>query len=156
MSNNEAGTDILSSVMIGIHGPLLAGETLSKTLGYSSNEALRQAASRNNLPITLMNLPGRRLKFGLSSEVAEWLIQQRITNCTLPLKLDENILKPPIDSLKLFILENGYLLNESSMIDLWKLTNKEELSSLPFGLFRVDNRQTKLFALSVEAFPFLK
>lgn len=158
LSGVENNEDLLSRVMTTIHGPLLAGDTLVKALGYSSSEALRQAAFRNTVPVTLMDLPTRKLKFALSAEVALWLVQQRTVNCEKPFGFVIDPVKLRSDSLKLFILNRGYLLDENDLMDLSGVTSRNDLivqdglGRSPFGVFRIDNRRNKLFALSIEAF----
>lgn len=158
LSGVENNEDLLSRVMTTIHGPLLAGDVLVKALGYSSSEALRQAAFRNTVPVTLMDLPTRKLKFALSAEVALWLVWQRTVNCEKPFGFVIDPVQLRSDSLKLFILTRGYLLNENDLMDLLGVTTRndlivqDKLERLPFGVFNIDNRRNKLFALSVEVF----
>lgn len=154
----EGNEGLLSRVMTTIHGPLLAGDLLVNALGYNSSQALRQAVFRNTVPVTLFAIPERKFKYALSAEVAEWLVQQRIDNCERVLHFDEEAILSKSPLLKLFALDHGYLLQESKLLNLMGLTERDQLvaryeaGELPFGLFRIDNRQTKLFALSLEAF----
>lgn len=162
LSGVENNEDLLSRVMTTIHGPLLAGDVLVKTLGYSSSEALRQASCRNTVPVTLMDLPTRKLKFALSAEVAIWLIRQRTDNCEKPFEFSLDNVASLSDPMKLFILTRGYLLGETDLIDLLSVKTKndlivqDKLGQLPFGLFKIDNRRSKHFALSIEAFNHFK
>lgn len=159
VTDNEG---LLSRVMTTIHGPLLAGNVLVDALGYSSSEAMRQGSYRNMVPVTLMKLPARKFNFALSVEVAQWLINQRETNCDNSLNIEHQFIESKSKLLKLFILEQGYLLHEAVLIQLLGLTSKAELTrqyklgNLPFALFRIDHRQTKLFALSIEAFGYFE
>lgn len=158
LSDVENNEDLLSRVMTTIHGPLLAGDVLVKSLGYSSSEALRQASCRNTVPVTLMDLPTRKLKFALSAEVALWLVCQRKINSEKPFDFASDIIESMSDSLKLFILNRSYLLDENDLMNLLgvdtrnDLIAQDKLGKLPFGLFKIDNRRNKLFALSIEAF----
>lgn len=153
---DQAG--LLSRVMTTIHGPLLAGDLLVNALGYNSSQALRQAAFRKMAPVTLFAIPERKFKYALSAEVAEWVVQQRVDNCEQVLRFDEEAILSKSPLLKLFALDHGYLLHESKLLKLIGLTERDQIVAmykareLPFGLFRIDNRQTKLFALSLEAF----
>lgn len=154
----EGNEGLLSRVITTIHGPLLAGDLLVNALGYSSSLALRQAAFRKMAPVTLFAIPERKFKYALSAEVAEWLIQQRVDNCERDLHFDEEAILSKSPLLKLFGLDHGYLLHESKLLKLTGLSDRDQLvamyeaGALPFGLFRIDNRQTKLFSLSLEAF----
>lgn len=151
-------TSMLSRIMTSIHGPLLAGDILTRALGYSSNYAVYQASFRRTLPVTLMDFPKRKLRFALSAEIAQWLIDQRLKHCQLPLCIERDTVEHNSDQLKLFILDRGYLLHEEDLLDLLGLETRDELilqekeSDLPFGLFKIDKRRTKRFALSIEAF----
>jgi hypothetical protein len=154
--NDDIG--MLSRIMTSIHGPLLAGDILSKALGYSSDYAFYQASFRGTLPITLMDFPKRKLRFALSAEVAQWIIGQRIEHCEKKLCIELSAVEAAVDQLRLFILDRGYLLHEDDLLELMGLETRDELilrekeSDLPFGLFTIDNRRTKRFALSIEAF----
>jgi len=148
-------------VMTIIHGPLLAGDVLVNALGYGSSGALRQASLRKMVPVTLFDIPERKFKYALSVEVAHWLVQQRVANCSDPFDVVSSTIEPKSAQFKLFILDHGYLLLESDLIRLLglesrsELIQKQESEKLPFGLFRIDHRQTKLFALAIEAFQHL-
>ncbi len=162
LSGVEDNEGLLSRVMTCIHGPLLAGDVLVKALGYSSSEALRQSAFRDTLPVALMGLPERSLKFALSAEVAGWLIGQRINHGDKPFEFAGSSVETLSNQLKMFVLEHGYLLHERDLISLLGVQEKNDvirrhlLDELPFGLFRIDKRQKKLFALSIEAFSHLE
>lgn len=58
-------------------GPMMTGEALRAALGYSSQEAFRQAYARNLIPIPVFTLERRRGKFALTKDVAAWLASQR-------------------------------------------------------------------------------
>lgn len=162
LSGVENNEDLLSRVMTTIHGPLLAADVLVKTLGYCTSEALRQASYRSMVPVSLMDLPTRKFKFALSAEVAIWLIRQRTDNCEKPFEFALDNVASLSDPMKLFILTRGYLLDETDLIDLLNVKTKndlivqDKLGQLPFGLFKIDNRRSKLFALSIEAFNHFK
>lgn len=55
------------------YGPLLTGEVLRTSLGYPSQAALRQSLSRNTTPVNTFRIPGRRGRFALTLDVAQWL-----------------------------------------------------------------------------------
>jgi hypothetical protein len=55
------------------YGPYIPLSRIWRKLSYPSLDAARQAASRGNLPIPWVSLPGRRGKFLRSLDVAKWL-----------------------------------------------------------------------------------
>jgi len=55
---------------------ILTMHDITKALNYKSVSAVRQAIARNTMPIPLFNLPNRRGKFALTSEVAKFLARQ--------------------------------------------------------------------------------
>jgi hypothetical protein len=54
-------------------GAMIGGGRLTKTLGYPSQAAFRQALKRNRLPVPVFEVYGRRGKFALAKDVAIWL-----------------------------------------------------------------------------------
>lgn len=160
LSGVKDNEGLLSRVMTTCSGPLLAGDALVKTLGYSSSEALRQASRRKMTPVQLFDIPGRIAKYALCAEVADWLVHQRVINGGKPLDLNFDTVQSKSMILKLFLLDYGFLLHEEDLIELLKIENRKELvkkhdkGELPFALFRIDHRQTRLFALSLEAFNY--
>lgn len=60
------------------HGPLLTGEALRASLGYPSQAALRQSLSRNTTPVKTFRIPGRRGRFALTLDVAQWLATRTV------------------------------------------------------------------------------
>lgn len=63
----------LENDLLGRYGPMLGNDDLRLALGYPSREAFRQAAARDQLPVTVFALPNRRGKFALVKDVAHWL-----------------------------------------------------------------------------------
>lgn len=59
--------------LFNLHGPLLSGEALWKTLGYRSAVAFRQAKVRKTLGVRTFKLPNRRANYALTRDVARWL-----------------------------------------------------------------------------------
>ena len=141
--------DSLTTLMYQIHGPLVAKDQLWRELGYSSSVALRMAVNRGTLPVTLMELPHRHGRFGLTEEIASWLVSQRIKNS-----------KSPIEQIANGVGENrviqSVLLHEKDLLGLLQLETRSQLldankkHQIPFPVFTVDQRQTKLFALVCE------
>ena len=63
-----------------MYGPLLASRDLWKILGYASPAAYRQSRVRGQLPIAEFKIEGRRGKFALTLDVANWLFETKINN----------------------------------------------------------------------------
>jgi len=68
----------LEQDLLATHGPMLTGEVLWKSLGYSSADAFRQAASRKNVLVPIFAIEHRRGKFALTKEVARWIAMRRL------------------------------------------------------------------------------
>jgi hypothetical protein len=54
-------------------GPLIGGKDLVRNLGYKSAAAFRQAVRRGTLPVEVFEIPNRRGKFALTSDIERWL-----------------------------------------------------------------------------------
>lgn len=70
-------------------GPMIYGQVLYKSLGYTSADAFRQALSRQSVPVDTFPIEGRRGKFALTRDIAKWIARQKIEN-TQPLKKEVN------------------------------------------------------------------
>ena len=57
------------------HGPFLPASVTAKVLGFKSTEALRQARSRQQLPVPMFAIEGRRGWFASTTAVAAWIEQ---------------------------------------------------------------------------------
>jgi hypothetical protein len=66
-------------------GPMIYGQVLYKSLGYTSADAFRQAVSRQSVPVDTFPIEGRRGKFALTRDIAKWIARQKIEN-TQPVK----------------------------------------------------------------------
>jgi len=60
------------SDLLAQYGPLISGRDLVRCLGYKSAAAFRQALKRGSLPVPVFELPNRKGKFALTSEVVRW------------------------------------------------------------------------------------
>jgi len=67
----------IESQLMDRYGPILTGDALRKSLGFSSMAALRQATSRNKMPIPVFRLKDRKGVFALTTDIALWLAEQR-------------------------------------------------------------------------------
>jgi hypothetical protein len=165
MSNVEAlerYRSMLVDMLLKANGPLLHGDVLRHLLGFESGGAMRSALSRELLPVTLVELPYRQGKFALSEEVATWLFDQRIKRISEPPLILNPLEAVPSSKLKEYIEFYGFLLHEEKIMDLLKIDSRKELmiqykkKSLPFTVFQLDNRRTKIFTLLLEVIPYLE
>jgi len=58
--------------------PLLTVSDLKKALNYSSTASIHQSISKKTFPIKVFNMPNRREKFALTSDVASYLAEQAL------------------------------------------------------------------------------
>lgn len=63
--------------MIHALGATVGGSSLSKALGYPSQDAFRKAFQRGLLPVPTFSLKGRRGRFAAAVDIAQWLWFQR-------------------------------------------------------------------------------
>lgn len=63
----------LANQLIDKHGPLISGEDLWKSIGFTSATAFKQAKSKGRLDIPVFSLPNRRGSYAFTEHVAEWL-----------------------------------------------------------------------------------
>lgn len=63
--------------MLQEYGPLMGGEDLRRALGYRTWSAFARAVRAEALLVKVFEIPGRRGRFALTQEVAEWLVQLR-------------------------------------------------------------------------------
>lgn len=61
-------------------GPMIYGDALYKSLGYSSADAFRQAVSRKTVPVDVFSIEKRRGKFALTRDVAKWIAEKKLFN----------------------------------------------------------------------------
>ena len=59
------------------YGHLIGGAALRKLLGFSSAAAMRQAICRRTLSLPTFFVEGRRGRFAVVTDVADWLIQTK-------------------------------------------------------------------------------
>ena len=58
-------------------GATVGGETLSRALGYPTQDAFRKASHRGRLPVRTFEMVGRRGRFAVTTDIAQWLWDQR-------------------------------------------------------------------------------
>lgn len=66
------------------YGAVVGGADLSNVLGFKSADTLRKAVKNNTLPLTTFEIPGRKGRFAVTLEVANWLIALRNGGVTDP------------------------------------------------------------------------
>ncbi len=59
------------------HGEMIGGDRLRHTLGFTSISGLNMAIARNTLELPTFRVAGRRGRFALTQDVADWLVLQR-------------------------------------------------------------------------------
>lgn len=74
--DKERHTRLLNDLS-GRYGEVIGGEVLSKALGFPSIAAMKQAIKRETLKIPTFFIPGRRGRFALTADVADWLAECR-------------------------------------------------------------------------------
>ena len=65
--------DELASDLIANHGPLISGESLWRSIGFTSATAFRQAVAQDRIDIPVFSLPKRRGTYAFTKHVADWL-----------------------------------------------------------------------------------
>jgi hypothetical protein len=76
-AENIESLEDLEARMMRTFGAVIGGGELSRTLGYTTQGAFRQAFARDRLPVPVFFLEGRRGRFALTSDIANWLWTQR-------------------------------------------------------------------------------
>ncbi len=72
MRENDLAS-VLESALIREYGLLIGSESLWKLLGLPSQQSLNQSVWRGHLPVRLINIPNRRGKFALATDIAAWI-----------------------------------------------------------------------------------
>lgn len=63
----------LEAQLTELHGPMMAGHSLYKALGYRSADSFRRALLRNKLPIKVFTVKDRKGRHALTRDVARWI-----------------------------------------------------------------------------------
>lgn len=66
--------------MLREYGPLMGGEDLRRALGYRTWSAFARAVRAEALLVKVFEIPGRRGRFALTQDVADWLAQLHAQN----------------------------------------------------------------------------
>ena len=69
---NIVGEEIANELLSN-HGPLLTGEDLWRTMGFSNAGAFRQAKAQGRIEVPVFSLPNRRGTYAFTKHVADWI-----------------------------------------------------------------------------------
>jgi hypothetical protein len=67
----------LEDLLIRNFGAMIGGRDLREALGFKSATAFCRAVREGRLPIPVFEVSGRRGRFALATDVAEWLVKRR-------------------------------------------------------------------------------
>ena len=73
----EASEAELRATLVATYGAVVGGKELARALGFRTQSAFRKALNRGALSVQLFQMPGRRGRFALCTELATWLWNQR-------------------------------------------------------------------------------
>ena len=68
--------EVFETRLIRALGATVGGETLSRALGYPSQDAFRKAHHRGRVPVETFEVAGRRGRFAAVVNIAAWLWRQ--------------------------------------------------------------------------------
>lgn len=74
----------LAEAMLKEFGPLMGGEDLRRALGYQTWAAFARAVRTGVIGVPVFEIPHRRGRFALTTDVANWLIQLKRENTSAP------------------------------------------------------------------------
>lgn len=77
MIPNDVLESTLYQTLSSRYGEMIGGDKLRLVLGFSTLAALCQAISRGTLGLPVFHVAGRRGRFALTVDVADWLITNR-------------------------------------------------------------------------------
>jgi len=72
--DKETPREVLVRQLFEKNGPLMSGEALWRTIGFTNAAAFRQAKSQGRLGVPVFSVPRRRGTFAFTKDVANWLI----------------------------------------------------------------------------------
>lgn len=70
--------------LIAQYGPLIGGRDLVRSLGFRTQAAFDKARREQRLPIRVFRIEGRRGRFALTLDVAQWLVARTDNQSTDP------------------------------------------------------------------------
>jgi hypothetical protein len=69
--------EVFETRLIRALGAMVGGESLSRALGFPSQDAFRKALHRGRVPVATFEIMGRRGRFATVIDIAAWLWRQR-------------------------------------------------------------------------------
>jgi hypothetical protein len=69
------------NLLVRHYGAAIGGRDLREALGFKSASAFCRAVRAGRLPIRLFQMEGRRGRFALATDVAEWLEKRAAAGC---------------------------------------------------------------------------
>ena len=69
--------EVFETRLIRALGAMVGGESLSRALGFPSQDAFRKALHRGRVPVATFEVVGRRGRFATVIDIAAWLWRQR-------------------------------------------------------------------------------
>lgn len=69
--------ELTETIMLKEFGPLMGGEDLHRALGYRTGSAFARAVRMKTLGVATFEIPGRRGRFALTTDVVAWLLNLR-------------------------------------------------------------------------------
>jgi hypothetical protein len=69
------------NLLVRHYGAAIGGRDLREALGFKSASAFCRAVQAGRLPIRLFKMEGRRGRFALATDVAEWLEKRASAGC---------------------------------------------------------------------------
>ena len=70
----------LSQLLLREYGAVVGGRELRRVLGFTTAASFGRAVRAGRVPLRFLRLPGRRGRFALVSEIAQWLEEARETH----------------------------------------------------------------------------
>lgn len=76
--------EALTGLIMKQYGICVGGEDLRQLLGFKNARAFAQSVRRGHLRLNFLQLPGRRGRFVLATEIAQWLEERGRTESGAP------------------------------------------------------------------------
>jgi len=76
----HACRDLLEDRLTRVLGAVIGGDHLHRSLGFPTSTAFRRACERGTVGIRVFQIRGRRGRFALATDVADWIMSQAAAN----------------------------------------------------------------------------
>lgn len=80
---NGDDRDRLEDRLTRLLGAIIGGRDLQRSLGFSTPTSFRRAYERGNVGVHTFQIRGRRGRFALARDVANWLVDQATSKASL-------------------------------------------------------------------------